>query len=70
MSIRQDNLDVSYGKAWLQKLVNSTNFADMDSLRYFQNFLKKRGVVDELKKIGIEDGDTVKILDFEFEFYD
>ena len=54
----------------IEKLFNSTNFDDMDSLRYFQNFLRKRGIVDELKKLGIQDGETVKILDFEFEYYD
>ena len=54
----------------IQKLVESTNFNDVDSLRYFQNFLRKRGIVDELKQLGIQDGDTVKIFEFEFEFYD
>jgi GTP-binding protein len=53
----------------VEKIFYSTNFDDMDSLRYFQNFLVKKGIVDELKKLGIEDGDMVKIFDFEFEFY-
>ncbi|WP_129597319.1 GTPase ObgE [Anaerophilus nitritogenes] len=54
----------------IEKLFYSTNFEDMDSLRYFQNFLMKNGVIDQLKELGIEDGETVKIFDFEFEFYD
>ncbi|MBB6214874.1 GTP-binding protein [Anaerosolibacter carboniphilus] len=54
----------------VEKLINSTNFQDMDSLRYFQNFLRKRGIVDELKALGVQDGDTVKMYDFEFEYYD
>lgn len=54
----------------VEKLLSSTNFDDIDSLRYFQNFLRKRGIVDELKKLGVQDGETVKILDFEFEYYD
>lgn len=53
----------------IEKLFNSTNFEDTDSLRYFQNFLIKKGIVEKLKELGIEDGDTVKIFDFEFEFY-
>lgn len=53
----------------VEKLFNSTNFEDTDSLRYFQNFLVKRGIVEMLQELGIEDGDTVKIFDFEFEFY-
>ncbi len=54
----------------IEKLFNSTNFKDIDSLRYFQNFLKKIGVIEQLKELGIEEGDTVKIFDFEFEYYD
>lgn len=53
----------------IEKIFYSTNFEDMDSLRYFQNSLIKRGVIDELRNLGIEDGETVKIFDFEFEFY-
>ncbi|TCO79021.1 GTPase ObgE [Marinisporobacter balticus] len=53
----------------IEKLFYSTNFEDMDSLRYFQNFLVKRGIVEKLNELGIEDGDIVKIFDFEFEFY-
>lgn len=42
----------------------------MESLSYFQKVLRKRGVIDELKELGIKDGDTVKINDFEFEYFD
>jgi len=66
---RENHYYVIEGKP-IEKLLHSTNFSDMDSLTYFQNFLRKRGIVDELKKLGIQDGDTVKILDFEFEYYD
>ncbi|QZY57082.1 GTPase ObgE [Crassaminicella profunda] len=65
---RENEYYILEGKR-IEKLFYSTNFEDMDSLRYFQNFLIKRGVVDKLKELGIEDGDTVKIFDFEFEFY-
>lgn len=57
------------GKA-IEKLVYSTDFTDIDSIRRFQSILKKRGAFEELKKLGIEDGDTVKVYDIEFEFYD
>ncbi len=68
--VRQENdYYVVEGKP-IEKLMYSTNLSDMDSLRYFQNFLRKRGIVDELKALGIHDGDTVKIYDFEFEYYD
>ncbi len=54
----------------IEKLVYSTDFTDIDSVRRFQSILKKRGVFEEFKKLGIEDGDTVKIYDIEFEYYD
>ena len=54
----------------IEKLVYSTNFDDLDSLRYFQNILVKKGVVEELKNLGIEEEDTVYICGFEFEFFE
>jgi GTP-binding protein len=44
------------------------NFNDYESLNFFQRVLVKNGVIDLLRKEGIEEGDTVSIYDFEFEF--
>lgn len=66
---KENDYYVLEGKG-IEKLFRSTNFDDMDSLRYFQNFLMKKGIIGKLKELGIEDGDTVKIFDFEFEYYD
>ena len=55
---------------YIERLMYSTNLEDIESLRRFQNVLKNKGVFDHLRKMGIEDGDTVRILSFEFEFYD
>lgn len=54
----------------IERLVYSTDFNDVESLRRFQNILKKRGVFDDLREKGIEDGDTVNIMDFEFDYYE
>ncbi|SHH67076.1 GTPase ObgE [Sporanaerobacter acetigenes] len=56
--------------SFIEKLLYSTNFEDIDSSRYFQNTLRKRGVVDELKKLGVSENDTVFICGFEFEFFE
>ena len=56
--------------SWIQNLVASTNFDDPDSLMYFQRILRKRGVIDELKKLGVKDGDPVKMYDLEFDYLD
>lgn len=55
---------------FIEKLVHSTNFDDLDSLRYFQNTLVKKGVVEELKNLGIEEDDIVYICGYEFEFFE
>ncbi|BEP29915.1 GTPase ObgE [Helicovermis profundi] len=53
----------------IERLVYSTDFEDIDSVRRFQSMLTKKGVIDTLREMGIEEGDTVRIFDFEFEFY-
>ncbi|MGO3751384.1 MAG: GTPase ObgE [Peptoniphilaceae bacterium] len=55
---------------YIEKLVRSTNFEDIDSLKYFQENLRKNNVIDKLKKLGIDEGDSVFILDYEFEFFE
>ena len=33
-------------------------------------YIEKSGAIDQMKEMGIEDGDIIKIEDFEFEYYD
>jgi GTP-binding protein len=54
---------------WVRKLVNSTNFNNYESLQYFQRSIKRKGIVDSLESLGINEGDTVKMYDLEFEYY-
>ena len=60
---------VLHGKQLL-KIFNSTNFTDFGSLRYLYKYIEKSGAIDQMKEMGIEDGDIIKIEDFEFEYYD
>ena len=53
---------------WVRKVVGSTNFGVYESLQYFHRSLKSKGVIDTLEKLGINEGDTVKIYDIEFEY--
>ncbi len=53
---------------WVKKVLGSTNFEDYESLQYFQRSLKRKGVIGELVKMGINEGDTVRICDFEFDY--
>lgn len=54
--------------AWLARLINSINFADYDSMQYFQRVLRKSGVIDKLEEAGINEGNTVSIYDVEFKY--
>ena len=41
---------------------------DYESLQYFQRVLRKSGIIDKLEEMGIQEGDTVSILNFEFDY--
>ena len=43
---------------------------DTDSLAYFQKTLREKGVIKQLRKCGVQDGDTVVIGEVEFDFVD
>lgn len=53
---------------WLLDILRTTNMDDYSSLQYFQNVLRTSGIIDKLEEMGIEEGDTVSIFDFEFEY--
>lgn len=53
----------------LRRIMYSVNFDDMESLQFFQKQMESKGVFEKLRSMGIEDGDTVKIYELEFEFY-
>ncbi len=55
---------------YIDKLLRSTYFDDRESLRYFQENLRKNGVVDKLRDLGIQEGESVFINDYEFEFFE
>ncbi len=50
------------------KIIDSTNFEDYESLQFFQNALRSAGVIKALEDKGIEEGNTVKMYDIEFDF--
>ena len=64
---RYDDLWVVSGQ-WLQTLLNDINFDDYESRMYFDRQLRKSGLFNRLEEQGIEDGDTVSIYDFEFDY--
>lgn len=65
--IREGDVFVIKGDA-VEKLFRMTNFNTEEAYERFSNKLRKMGIDDELMKMGIEEGDVVRILDFEFEW--
>ena len=53
---------------WLERLIVNINFDDYESRNYFDTQLHKCGLFKRLEEMGIEDGDTVDIYDFVFEY--
>lgn len=53
---------------WLERILEGSNLDDYESLQYFQTQIAEFGVLDKLKELGMQDGDTVRIGDFEFDY--
>lgn len=67
-SIKVDNGTYYVDAPFLIKVLNKVDMDDYESLQYFQRVLHSSGIIAELRKQGIAEGDTVNIYDFEFEF--
>ncbi len=53
---------------YLEKKIAMTNFGNPEAVRRFQVFWKKSGIEAAVKEKGIQEGDTVRIADMEFEY--
>ena len=53
---------------WLERLIGDIFFDDYESRNYFDRQLRKSGLFERLESMGIQDGDTVSIYDWEFEY--
>ena len=65
--IKENNTYIIKG-ATVEKLFQMTNFNTEESFFRFSSKLRRMGIDDELEKMGIQEGDIVKILDYEFEY--
>lgn len=64
---RENEVYVVDGPA-IQRLLGKVNFEDRESLQYFQRSMKNMGVIDALLAKGVEEGDTVRVGDVEFDY--
>ncbi len=53
----------------IEKMLGYTNLESEKGFMFFQNFLKDNGMLDDLEKLGIKDGDTVRMYGHSFEYY-
>ncbi len=53
---------------WLMYALGMVDMDDYESLQYFQRVLRQSGIIDKLEEMGIQEGDTVSILGFEFDY--
>lgn len=52
----------------MERLIDSVNFDDEESMNWFHRTLRRWGVIDALRNAGAKEGDTVRIIDMEFDF--
>ncbi len=53
---------------WLMDVMNRVDPEDYESLQYFERVIRECKIIDALEKAGICEGDTVNVLDIEFEY--
>ena len=53
----------------IEKMLGYTNLDSEKGFAFFQKFLKDGGILEELEQAGIEEGDTVRMYGFEFDYY-
>ena len=67
-AIRNENGVYVVEGPWVERILGSVNFADRESLQYFQRVMKTSGVIDALEKKGVQEGNTVRVGGTEFNF--
>jgi len=67
--VKEDGIFVVDGPG-VQRIMRRVNLEDNESMHYFQKCLDELGVNKALKEAGVKEGDTVKVVDWELEWYD
>ncbi|MDW7668472.1 MAG: GTPase ObgE [Bacillota bacterium] len=68
INVRRENDKYIADGYFLERLVDSTNFSDYESLKHFQKVLKDKKVIERLEKLGAKEGDTVSVCGIEFDY--
>ena len=54
----------------IEKMLGYTNLDSEKGFAFFQRFLRENGVLEELKAMGISEGDTVRLYGLSFDYYE
>lgn len=54
----------------IEKMLGYTNLESEKGFAFFQRFLRENGILDELKALGIKEGDTVRLYGLSFDYYE
>ena len=66
---KEDGIFVVQGPG-IERIMRRVNLEDNESMHYFQKSLDRLGLNQALKEAGVKDGDTVRLVDWELEWYD
>ena len=67
-SDEEDGLYIVEGPR-IERMLGYTNLDSEKGFEFFQKFLKTNGILEQLEELGIEEGDTVKMYGWQFDYY-
>ena len=67
-SDEEENTNIIEGPK-IEKMLGYTNLDSEKGFQFFQRFLKDTGILDQLEELGIQEGDTVRMYGFAFDYY-
>ncbi len=53
----------------IERMLGYTNLESEKGFDFFQKFMKENGILDELEALGIQEGDTVRMYNLQFDYY-
>ena len=69
LSVRRQDADLwTVEGPWLERLLNRVNLSDSEGRMYFDRTLRASGVFDRLEDLGVQEGDTISMYNWEFEY--
>ena len=54
----------------IEKMLGYTNLESEKGFAFFQRFLRENGILDELRELGVKEGDTVRLYGLSFDYYE